>query len=198
MLLSLSLSVCLFVFCLSVSLYSVCLSLCLSVCLSVYLSVSLPICLSVSLFFLCLSFSVSRSLSLVLFLSLSLLFSLISVVFAPFWLGWSRARPGGWLAGCRVLDRVLRYGEAHASHSSFPHLEESDLRCLTSRLGPDTIVAALTCLMQVRTRVYRGCGGHITPRRYTRVEWCPGDAALVSPLDKHGSAVDQPPFPSSG
>ncbi|CBJ31220.1 conserved unknown protein [Ectocarpus siliculosus] len=47
-----------------------------------------------------------------------------------------------------VLDRVLRYGDAHASHSSFPHLEEADLRCLTSRLGPDTILVALSCLLQ--------------------------------------------------
>lgn len=49
----------------------------------------------------------------------------------------------------RVLGRVLRYGDAHASHGSFPHLEESDLGCLTSKLGPDTILAALSCLLQV-------------------------------------------------
>ncbi|CAM9955688.1 unnamed protein product [Scytosiphon promiscuus] len=48
----------------------------------------------------------------------------------------------------RVMDRAVRYGDAHASHSSFPHLEDADLRCLTSRLGPDTILVALSCLLQ--------------------------------------------------
>ena len=50
---------------------------------------------------------------------------------------------------CRVLGRRFEYGDAHASHSSLPHLEESDLACLMSRLGPDTILLALSCLLQV-------------------------------------------------
>ena len=49
----------------------------------------------------------------------------------------------------RVLGRALLYGDPHASHSSFPHMEESDVFCLTSRLGPDTILAVLSCLLQV-------------------------------------------------
>ena len=48
-----------------------------------------------------------------------------------------------------MLGRPLVYGDGHASHSSFPHLEKSDLFCLTSRLGPDVILAALSCLLQV-------------------------------------------------
>lgn len=48
----------------------------------------------------------------------------------------------------RVFGRSVLYGDPHASHSSLPHLEESDVFCLTSRLGPDTILAALSCLLQ--------------------------------------------------
>ncbi|CAM9507266.1 unnamed protein product, partial [Laminaria digitata] len=47
-----------------------------------------------------------------------------------------------------VLGRSLLYGDPHAPASSFPHLEETDVFCLTSRLGPDTILTALSCLLQ--------------------------------------------------
>lgn len=55
----------------------------------------------------------------------------------------------------RVLGRTHRYGDAHASHSSLPHLEASDLECLMSRLAPDTILLALSCLLQVYLALLR-------------------------------------------